>query len=139
MNRKLKRLTLATLALAILAFGLATAQAGAKVGSWTEIPGYSNLRGYAVVDYVSGSSGSMWRTATGRVQLNGMDSSAIGKIQYAPVARWGPDGDWNTLPTRRGYGASLFSWSDTFHLDYSGFKFRLCGANKCGSARTIYF
>jgi hypothetical protein len=141
MNRRKRVLyLLVPLALLAVALGVFSGQASASVGTAQEIPAYSNLKGVAVIDSVRGTFNSWSRTASGRVELILTQPSAIGKIQYAPFTRLGPDGEWNTLTTYHGQGSVVLRWSDTFHMTYDGFKFRICGANVCGSSQTyIYF
>ena len=124
----------------IAAICLQAAWASASVEEWTEIPSYGNLEGYAIINYVTGSSRPASGTAYGEVELILEDSTAIGTIQYAPFARIGFDGEWNTLKTYRGYGSVALRWHDTFHVVYDGFKFRICGAHYCSRRRSyIYF
>lgn len=130
----------AVLAMAILVLAVFSGTAAAQVDVWKEIPRKGNLGGYAIIDHVSGSATSYTRTATGRVELILGDSSAIGRIQYAPFADFALDGRWNSLPTYRGAGRVVIPWSDTFHFSYEGFKFRICGAHSCSSHQSyIYF
>jgi hypothetical protein len=111
-----------------------------QMHKWYAIPTYKNLQGYAIIDGCTGScAGGNGGHAWGRVEFIGTDSTAYGKAKYAPFAEAALDGDYNSLPWHSGKGTWIDSWSDTFHLAYQGFKFRLCGKSNCGSELHIYF
>jgi hypothetical protein len=116
--------------------GMLAGQAGAATGSWQSVPSYGTGSGYAIID--SHSRGTFTSNAAGRVQITAR--SYCVRIQYAPYAVAALDGGWNNTSWNCSANTTrTFSWSDSTHLNYNGYKFRICTTAGCGSTRYISY
>jgi len=129
-----RRVGMLVAALAVL-LGMA-GPASAATNQWNTLPSYGTGSGYAIID--GHSRGTFTDSAWGRVQVTAR--SYCVKVQYAPFAYGALDGGWsNTSWNCTANATRTFSWSDSYHLAYNGFKFRICTTSGCGSTRTIAF
>ena len=134
-RRKLaQRLAVVAAALGLL-MGVAGPASAAKY-QWNALPGYGTGSGYAIID--GNSTGTFTSSAWGRVQITAR--SYCVKVQYAPFAYAALDGGWsNTSYNCSANATRVFNWSDSYHLGYNGFKFRICTTTGCGSSKSIAF
>lgn len=84
-------------------------------------------------------------TSYGSITINNYGRSSCTYVQRKPVAPLALDGDWKRSTPNNCGGISTHAWSDTTHLSYSGYKFRICkdvswGTDPCSSSTsaTIY-
>lgn len=112
--------------------------ASAYMWTYYRIPSYNSVQAWASINgWSSGSS------AWGNIQIYKPNSTGCYYVQRKPVATFALDGDWKrSTENRCSAGTKTFSWGDSFHLNYSGFKFRICrdvfGLDPCGSPVTVY-
>lgn len=125
----------------ILSLAIIQSTPFAELGQWYRIPSYTNATASVRMDTFT--TAYISSRASGYIYLTNNGGNCV-YVQRKPVARFAIDGDWKrSTPNRCSSGSGYYSWQDTFHNTYNGFKFRICRdrtfeADLCGNPVTVY-